>query len=68
MKWVLRAVGTNFFIKQDGSFTKDFQEAYDLPNVKAAMEICHKRSLIGMELVVRFGSRTEVSIQMGDVC
>jgi len=68
MKWVLRAVGTNFFIKQDGSFTKDFKEAYDLPNVKAALEMCHKRSLIGMELVVRFGARTEVSIQMGDVC
>ena len=68
MKWVLRAVGTAYFIKQDGSFTKEINEAYDLPNVKAAMELCHKRSLIGMELVVRFGSTMEATIQMGDAC
>jgi hypothetical protein len=68
MKWVLRAVGTGFFIKQDGTFTKEISEAYDLPNIKAALELCHKRSLIGMELVLRFGSSMEASIQMGDVC
>ena len=68
MKWVLRAVGTGYFIKEDGSFTKNVNEAYDLPNVKSALELCHKRSLIGMELVVRFGSSVEASIQMGDVC
>ncbi len=68
MKWVLRAVGTNYFITQDGNFTKNIEEAYDLPNVKAAVELCHKRSLIGMELVLRLGSTVEATIQMGDVC
>jgi len=68
MKWVLRAEGTNYFIKQDGSFTKEINEAYDLPNIKSALELCRKRSLIGMELVLRFGSAMEVTIQMGDVC
>ncbi len=68
MRWVLRAAGTNYFIKQDGSFTKDINEAFDLPNIKAAVELCSKRSLIGMELVLRFGSSMEASIQMGDVC
>jgi hypothetical protein len=68
MRWVLRAVGTNFFIKQDGTFTRDINEAYDLPNVKAALELCHKRSLIGMELVLRMGTHMEATIQMGDVC
>lgn len=68
MKWVLRAAGTRYFIKQDGSFTQEISEAYDLPNIKTAMELCHKRSLIGMELVVRFGSSAEATIQMGDAC
>lgn len=68
MRWVLRAAGTNYFIKQDGSFTKNINEAYDLPNIKAALELCRKKSLIGMELVLRVGSAMEASIQMGDVC
>ena len=68
MRWVLRAAGTNFFVKQDGGFTSDINEAYDLPNVKAALELCHKGNLIGMELVLRFGAVLEASIQMGDVC
>ena len=68
MKWVLRAAGTSFFIKPDGSFTKNINEAYDLPNVKTALELCQKRSLIGMELVLRFGTHMEASIQMGDAC
>ncbi len=68
MRWVLRAVGTGYFIKADGSFTKRLDEALDLPNVKAALELCHKRSLIGMELVLRFGANLEASIPMGDVC
>ena len=68
MRWVLRAVGTGYFIKEDGDFTKDINEAFDLPNVKAALELCRKRSLIGMELVLRFGSSVEATIQMGDVC
>jgi hypothetical protein len=68
MKWVLRAVGTGYFIKEDGAFTKDLDEAYDLPNIKAALDLCRRRSLIGMELVLRFGSAVEASIQMGDVC
>ena len=68
MKWVLRAVGTGYFVRQDGSFTKKLEEAYDLPNIKAALDLCSKRSLIGMELVLRFGSSLEASIQMGDVC
>jgi hypothetical protein len=68
MKWILRAAGTGYFIKEDGSFTKDVNEAYDLPNIKAALELCQKRSLIGMEVVVRFGAMTEASIQMGNVC
>jgi len=68
MRWVLRAVGTGYFIKSDGSFTKSIDEAFDLPSVKAAVELCHKRSLIGMELVLRFGASLEASIPMGDVC
>ena len=68
MKWLLRAVGTGYFIRPDGSFTKNIDEAYDLPNIKAAVELCHQRSLIGMELVLRYGSAVEASIQMGDVC
>ena len=68
MRWVLRAAGTGYYVKVDGSFTKNFDEAFDLPNVKTAMEICHKRNLIGMELVLRFGSALEASIQMGDAC
>jgi hypothetical protein len=68
MKWVLRAVGTGYFIKPNGEFTRDFEEACELPNVKVALVLCRKRSLIGMELVLRFGSVVEASIQMGDVC
>jgi hypothetical protein len=65
---VLRAAGTGYFVKPDGSFTKNIDEAFDLPNVKTALEICRRRSLIGMEQVLRFGSAMEASIQMGDVC
>jgi len=68
MKWVLRAAGTGYYLKENGDFTKDFDQAYELPNVKAALELCQQRSLIGMELVLRFGSLVEASIQMGDVC
>lgn len=68
MKWVLRAVGTNYFVKEDGSFTESIDEAYDLPSVKAGLDICRKRSLIGMELVLRLSSSVEASIKMGDVC
>lgn len=68
MKWLLRAVGTRFFIKPDGSFTTEIDEAYDVPNVKAALDLCRKRSLIGMELVLRLGTHMEATIQMGDVC
>jgi hypothetical protein len=67
MKWVLRAVGTGYFVKEDGSFTRNFDEAYDLPNVRVAVELCHRRSLIGMELVLRYGTTLEATIQMGDV-
>ena len=67
MKWVLRAAGTNYFVKRDGSFTENIEEAYDLPSIKAGLELCRKRSLIGMGLVLRFGS-LEASITMGDVC
>ena len=28
MKWVLRAAGTDYFIKQDGTFTNEISEAY----------------------------------------
>jgi len=68
MRWVLRAAGTGYFIKEDGSFTRRIDEAFDLPNIKAALELCRKRSLIGMELVLRYGSSLEATIQMGDVC
>jgi hypothetical protein len=68
MKWVLRAAGTGYFLKEDGSFTMEFNEAYNLPNVKVALELCHRKSLIGMELVLRLGSVVEAAIQMGDVC
>ncbi|MHC1763792.1 MAG: hypothetical protein AB9869_05715 [Verrucomicrobiia bacterium] len=68
MKWVLRAVGTRYFIKEDGSFTENIGEAYDLPSVKAGLDLCRRRSLIGMELVLRLGSSMEASIRMGDVC
>ena len=68
MKWVLRAVGTDYFIKHDGAFTRQIDEAYDVPNIQAAIELCRRRSLIGMELVLRLGSSVEVAIPMGDVC
>jgi hypothetical protein len=68
MKWVLRAVGTSYFVKEDGSFTERIDDAYDLPSIKAGLDICRKRSLIGMELVLRLGSSVEASIKMGDVC
>ncbi len=68
MKWVLRASGTNYFIRQDGRFTIDLDEAYNLPNIQAALELCRRRELIGMELVLQCGSLLEVSIQMGEVC
>lgn len=68
MKWLLRAVGTNYFVKADGTFTKDVNEAYELPNIKAAVELCDKRKLIGMEVVLRLGSSVEATIQMGDAC
>ncbi len=68
MKWLLRAVGTKYVIKEDGSFTEDIGEACDLPSVNAGLELCRRRSLIGMELVLRMGSSMEASIRMGDVC
>jgi hypothetical protein len=68
MRWVLRAVGTGYFIKPDGNFTKSLDEAFDLPSIKAAVELCRTRSLIGMELVLRFGTHVEATIPMGDVC
>ncbi len=68
MKWLLRASGTGYLIRPDGAFTKELDEAYDVPNVKAAVELCRRKSLIGMELVLRLGSSVEVAIPMGDVC
>jgi hypothetical protein len=68
MKWVLRAVGTDFYIREDGSFTNDINEAFNLPSVKTALELCQTRDLIGMELVLRLGPALEATIKMGDVC
>ena len=55
VKRVLRVSGTGFFIRADGSQTRDFDEAVNLPDVTTAMEMCRKYRLEGMELVLRAG-------------
>ena len=55
MKRVLRVSETGFYIRADGSQTRDFDEALNLPDVTAAMEMCRKYRLEDVELVLRVG-------------
>ena len=56
MKRVLRVSGTGLYIRADGSQTKDFDQAMQLPNVTSAIEMCRKYQLDGIELVLRVGA------------
>lgn len=56
MKRVLRIAGTGLYIRGDGSPTKDFDEAANLPDATSAIEMCRRYRLEGVELVLRVGA------------
>lgn len=56
MKRALRVTATGFYIRADGSQTRAFDEAMNLPDVPSAIEMCRKHKLEGMELVLRVGA------------
>lgn len=55
MKRVLRKTGTNTYFRADGSQTRNFDEAVNLPDATTALEMCRKYRLQGVELVLRVG-------------
>ena len=55
MKRVLRKTGTHIYFKADGSQTRNFDEAVNLPDATSALEMCRKYRLEGVELVLRVG-------------
>jgi hypothetical protein len=56
VKRVLRVTATRLYIRADGSQTREFDEAVNLPDVPSAIEMCRKHKLEGMELVLRVGA------------
>lgn len=64
---VLRVVGKGIYLKRDGSRTTNFAEAFNFPDIAAAIEFCRKHGCQGLELLLLVKGAHALSIPMGDV-
>jgi len=63
----LRKKESGQYLKADGTFTDDFDEALLLDELTSALEVCRHFGVTGMELVLRFnGSQYDVRLPISD--
>jgi hypothetical protein len=55
MKRLIRKTNAEDFLKADGTWTKDFAEARDFPNILAASKFQQQNALVGVELLLVVG-------------
>ena len=63
---VLRVIGKSIYLKRDGTRTVDFQEAFNFPDIGAAVDFCKQHGCRGMELVLLVQGAQALTIPMGD--
>ena len=64
---VLRVIGKSIYLKGDGTRTTDFAEAFNFPDIAAAIEFCRQHGCKGMELMLLVQGAQALTIPMGDV-
>jgi hypothetical protein len=52
MKRLIRKANAEEFLKTDGTWTKDFSEARDFPNILAASKVQQQNNLVGVQLLL----------------
>ena len=64
---VLRVIGKSIYVKSDGTRTTDFAEAFNFPDIAAAIQFCRQHGCEGMELMLLVQGAQALTIPMGDV-
>lgn len=64
---VLRVVGKSIYLKRDGTRTADFAEAFNFPDIAAAIDFCRQHGCKGLELMLLVQGAQALTIPMGDV-
>lgn len=66
MKRILRVIGKALYLRPDGGFTQELDEALAFPDMLSAMEFCREHGCRGLELLFWLeGVREPVSVPMG---
>jgi hypothetical protein len=64
---VLRVIGKSLYLRADGTHTADFAEAFNFPDIAAAIEYCKHHGCKGLELLLLVRGAQAMTIPMGDV-
>jgi hypothetical protein len=64
---VLRVVGKGIYLRSDGSRTKNFAEAFNFPDISAAILFCREHQFKGLELLLLVKGAQAMTIPMGDI-
>jgi hypothetical protein len=61
---VLRVIGKSLYLKSDGSRTPKFTEAFNFPDIAAAIEFCRRHGCKGIELLLLVQGAETLAIPM----
>ena len=64
---VLRVIGKSIYLKCDGSETTDLREAFNFPDIAAAIDYCRHHGCKGMELLLLVQGANALTIPMGEL-
>jgi len=64
---VLRVMGKGLYLRGDGSRTRKFAEAFNFPDIGAAIDFCRHHGCQGLELMLFVQGAQTLTIPMGDV-
>ena len=64
---VLRVIGKSIYLRRDGTRTTDFAEAFNFPDITAAIEFCRQHGCKGIELMLLVKGAQALTIPMGEV-
>jgi len=68
MKRILRVIGKALYLREDGSFTRNLDEALNFPDMLTAIEFCREHGCRGLELLFwPEGAPNPVTVPMGHV-
>ena len=64
---VLRVIGKSIYLRSDGTRTTDFTQAFNFPDIGAAINFCRQHGCKGLELMLLVQGAQALTIPMGDV-